>query len=298
MVAPSCDLDVDGAGVTLILGNGGHGEAVRILFSTHKGASPGVEAVGGSLEVDGVGVQVRPVPVPVDGVDGAGLEVGGQLEGGLAAKLNVVRGALRSQLGSPLHADGAAVWLIALAVVVVAGGQEAATAVTTSALLVPDKVDVKEALLLLGLAGAVEEDSTAVQGLLGLILGKGGVTVLKVDDGYVVARCGLQHRKLRVLIQLVLVEHLIPRVGTLASSRKNPLRDDVLEGGVSRVARDPAASVALGADHGAVGGDFVRLFDPGVAVGDGGEGRNHRGPEADVRSGSHFSRSRRVSGVF
>lgn len=281
------DLDVDGASITLILGDGGHGEAVGVLLSAHKGASPGVEAVGGGSKVDVVGVQIGPVPVPVDGVDGARLEVAGQLKGGLASKLNVMVGSLRGEFGSSLSADGTGVWLVTLAIVVVAGSQENAATVTSSARLVPNKVDIKETLALLGLAGAVEEDSTAVQGLLGLILGESSVTVLKMDNGYVVARSGFQHRKRRVLIQLVLVQHLIPRISTLASSGENPLRDAVSEGRVSRSARDPASSVSFGSNHGAVGGDLEGTLDPGVTAGDGGESCNHRGLEADARFGSH-----------
>lgn len=282
------DLDVNGAGVALILGNGRHGEAVGVLLAAHKRAGPGVQPVGGRLEVDVVGVQVGPVPVPVDGVDRAGLQVAGQLDGRLAAELDVVDGALGGQLSGSLKADRTVVGLVALAVVVVSRGQENAAAVAAGAVLVPDEVHVEEALAVLGLAGAVQEDGAAVLRLLGLVLRQRRVAVLQVDEGYVVARCGFQHRERRVLLQLVLVQHLIPREGALTRGRQNPLRDAILEDGVSRIARNPAARIALGADHGAVRGDLEGTLDPGVGIGHGGERRDKSHFEAHARFGSHL----------
>lgn len=78
--AAACDLDVNRASVALILGNGSHGEAVGVLLAAHECAGPRVQAICGRLEVDVAGIQVRPVPVPVDCVDGPGFEVAGQLD--------------------------------------------------------------------------------------------------------------------------------------------------------------------------------------------------------------------------
>jgi hypothetical protein len=177
---------------------------------------------------------------------------------------------LRGQLSSSLEADGAVVGLIALAIVVVSSGQENAAAVASSAVFVPNKMDIKETLILLGLASAIKEHGAAILRLLGLILGKSRVTILKVDEGYVVARCGFQHRELRVLIQLVLVQHLITRVGTLTRERQKPLRNTILEEWVSRIASNPATSIALSSNHGAIRGNFVGTLNPRVSIGDSG----------------------------
>lgn len=281
------DLDIDGAGVAFVLGDGSHGEAVGVLLAAHECAGPGVQPICGRLEVDVGGIQIGPVPVPVDCVDGAGLEVAGQLNGGLAAKFNVVISTLRSQSSRSLNAELAVVGLVTIAVIVASRAQQNTALVASRAVPVPDKVHVKEALVLVGLAGAVEEDGAAIQRLLGLVLRQRRVAVLQVDEGDVVARSGFQHGELGILLLLVLVQDLIARVGTLASHRQKQLGDLVLPERVGGIASNPAASIALSSNHGAIRGNLVGVLNPGVSVGGGGESQDQSHLEANARLGRH-----------
>lgn len=204
-------------------------------------------------------------------------------------------GTLRGQFSGSLKTESTVVGLVAVAIVVVSRAQQNAAAVASCAVLVPNKMHVKEALVLAGLAGAVEEDGAAILRLLGLVLRERRVAILKVDDGDVVARRGFQHRELGVLLLLVLVQDLITRVGTLAGHRQKQLRDAVLERRVGRVASNPATSIAFSSNHGAIRGDFVSSLNPGVSFGCRGQSQDQSHLEAEARLGRH---SQHCEGCF
>ncbi|KAI6761269.1 hypothetical protein HG531_001822 [Fusarium graminearum] len=176
-----------------------------------------------------------------------------------------MHGALGLEFGGASSAELTIVGLVALAIVVVASGDELATLVTTSALFVPAEVNIKELLLILGLSGAVEVDGAAVLGLVGLVLRKSGVAILEVHDGNIVTRSSFKHGELRVLLKLVLVQNLLARVGRLARLGQNVLGDRVGKGRVGGIARDEATRVTHFTNHGAISSEFGGILNPGVS---------------------------------
>ncbi|KAI6769856.1 hypothetical protein HG530_004485 [Fusarium avenaceum] len=259
------DLDVNDTGVALIARDSIRGEAVGILFAAHESTGPRKLAILGSFHINLVAVQVGPVPVPVDGVDVAGLEVLGKFNVGLAGQFLGGEGAERSEFARALKADVPVVGLVALAVVVVAGGDELAALVAASSLLIPEEVDVKELLLILRLGGAIEVDGATVSGLVWLVIGEGGVAILKVHESDVVTRGSFKHRELGVLLKLELVEDLIARVSRLARGRENVLGDRVGVGRVRGIASHEATSITDLANHGAILSELGGILNPGVS---------------------------------
>lgn len=259
------DLDVKDTGVAFVARNGVHSEAVGVFLSAHESTGPGEPAILGGLHVDLVTVQIGPVPVPVDGVDVTSLEVSGELYIRLAGELFLVNGSLRLELVRTSGADLTSVGLVALAVVIVTSSDELAALVAASTLRVPEKVNIEELLLILGLGGAVEVDSAAVLGLLGLVLGESGVAILKVHNSNVVASSGFKHGKLRVLVELELVQNLVARVSGLTRLRQNVLRDRVGKGRVGRIARHKTTRVSHFTDHGTISSEFRSPLNPGVS---------------------------------
>ena len=169
------------------------------------------------------------------------------------------------EFGGTSGAELTTIGLVALTIVIVASSDELATLVTTVALLVPAKVNIEELLLVLGLSGAVEVDSAAVLGLIGLVLGESSVAILKVHNSNVVTSSGFKHGKLGILFELKLVQNLLTGVSGLARLRENVLRNRVGEGGFGRVARHETTRVSHFTNHGAISSEFGSPLDPGVS---------------------------------
>lgn len=94
-------------------------------------------------------------------------------------------------------------------------------------------MDVEEALLILWLRCAIEEDCTPIPRLVGLVLRLSGVAVLQMDDGDVVTRGGFQKGEVsRVGIEGEFVEDLVAGVHWLAGDGEDVGWDCVGEGRV------------------------------------------------------------------
>lgn len=252
----SLDLDggaarVDLSGRDIIRGDG-------TLVALEVGGEVGELAILGVG--DGRGLQSRPGPDPVESVLGVLGNILGELDSRLAPDIGPHGlGSLVRELGLTVGGDGLAVDLVALAIVVVAGSQELATGVTTLAISSPLAMNVEEGVVGSGVSGAIDEDSTAVQRLVGGVLRLGDVTVLLVAEGDIVAGSSGQVRELSVLGALkVLLAKIEALVGDAVGEGL------VVEGGITTV---PAVRKASRADKSAIGSDTVELLNPGVGAG-------------------------------
>ena len=151
-----------------------------------------VDAVPRSLS--GLGGKRGPVPDPVEGVCGVDVNVVGNADIDLAPESSTLKriGGL-GELGLASSGNFAVVFLMALAVVVVSSGNQAATTITTSSLGVPDTMDTEELVVVLGLRGAVDEDGAAVERLIGLVVGKRHMSILLITKSNQLARSSLDH---------------------------------------------------------------------------------------------------------
>lgn len=189
-----CDVGLADGGV----GFAGRGFDVAKLIGTSlddlKIHARGVDLGLGDINTFVTNHRVRlgecwPVPHPVEGVVGADSDVSGKLDISLAPKVTTLR--VLCGLGELLLArlrDGAAVDLVALAVIVVASGQQSTTTITAGTIHVPDIVDGQQGIAVTGLLSAVNVDGSSIAGLIGLCCGQSDVTVLLVAHGKVVAR--------------------------------------------------------------------------------------------------------------
>lgn len=252
------DLNVHDTGIGLVLLNGRHGEPVRVLLAPHEGSSPRETAIDGLGEVDVRGIQIRPVPIPVDGVDRARLEIFGQLDIRLAPELLSGFRAKRLQLIGTSQGNLRPARLVALPVVEVSCAKETASLVTTGTVTVPEKVNVEETLMFFGLGCAVEKDGTRVLGLVWLAE-HGGVPILEVNDGDMIASCSLKHREGWIWVQRIFVEKLVANVSLSGVGGKAVHGVVVLE---IRSSWEPPSCVAFRQRHGAIGGDAVCSLDP------------------------------------
>lgn len=244
------NLDINGAGVGLVARDCVHGESMRVLFASHEGASPGEDTVLGGLNVHLLSVQVGPVPVPVQSVDGASLQVRGQLDIALAEELSVVVGSIIRQFLGTTVADRTGVGLEALAVIIVSSSEKPATLVTTSSVTAPAEVNVEELLLSLWLRSAVDEDGSSVLWLEWLVLRKGSMAILSMQQGNMVSRRCLEHGKFGVSLKFILVDHFLATVESLARWWEEMLRNRVTPSrfGTSH----PSTSITRFTNHGAI----------------------------------------------
>lgn len=259
------DLDIKGRSVRLVAGNGIHGKPMGILLASHERTGPGKDAVLSGLGVDLVGVEVWPVPVPVDSVDGARLEVRGQLDVGLAEKFSIVVRSVAGKLVCPAATYLTRIRLETIAVVIVSCSQQSASLIATGAVPTPTQVDVKQLFLRLGVGSTVKEQRTAVLGLVWLVLGQGGVAVLGMQHGNVVAGRSLEHGELGVGFERVFVHDFLAAVVCLAMGRQKKHGNSILPSWLRP--GHPSSRVALLANHGSVGSNLANHLYPRVGKG-------------------------------
>lgn len=248
-------LDFDGRAAGVELSGGDIVGSKSALVPLEAGGEIGELAVLGGC--DGRLLEGRPGPDPIQGVLRVLGEVLRQLDGRLAPDiLTVGLGSLVGELTLALLRDGLVIDLVALAVIVVASGQQSTTSIAALAIGGPLSMNIEEGIRTLGLGGTVDEYSTTVERLVGGGVRDRDVAVLLVAKGDKVTRSSCEGRKAVNLLAQSLLAH------RKAITRDTVGKRSVVEG--SRLAAGPSTGEAIRTNKGSVGCDLVELLDPGV----------------------------------